>query len=87
MFSRSTRNLYHIFLKYIQIKGQKNEIVLVPIISEAKRQKDKKTKRQSVVDTYLRRHPTIPLSYVEGRFVLKVLYVSKHVMGPCESVR
>ena len=79
MFSRSTRNLYHIFLKYIQIKGQKNEIVLVPIISEAK--------RQSVVDTYLRRHPTIPLSYVEGRFVLKVLYVSKHVMGPCESVR
>ena len=25
--------------------------------------------------------------YVLGRFVLKVLYLSKHFIGPCESVR
>ena len=25
--------------------------------------------------------------YILGRFVLKVLYLSKHFIGPCESVR
>ena len=37
-----------------------------------------------VVDTQTSDDPSF--IYVLGRFVLKVLYLSKHFIGPCESV-
>ena len=41
--------------------------------------------KASVVDTQTPDDPSF--TYVLGRFVLKVLYLSKHFKGPCESVR
>ena len=41
--------------------------------------------KAGVVDTLTPDDPSF--IYVSGRFVLKVLYLSKYFIGPCESVR